>query len=161
MGTSVLTPTFRYHPGVIAQAFATLGVLYPGRVILGVGTGEALNEVTLGLDWPEAPERFQRMKEAIGLIEKLWADERVTFEGTYYSTPTPRSTTGRRPIRRCRSTSARPGRRLRASLGGSRTGTSRPRARHRSSTPTRFCPRFATGCRRRGGGTTRSTPSSR
>ncbi|HEX5858636.1 MAG TPA: glucose-6-phosphate dehydrogenase (coenzyme-F420) [Microbacterium sp.] len=86
MGTSVLTPTFRYHPGVIAQAFATLGVLYPGRVILGVGTGEALNEVTLGLDWPEAPERFQRMKEAIGLIEKLWAEDRVTFEGTYYST---------------------------------------------------------------------------
>ena len=85
MGTSVLTPTFRYHPGVIAQAFATLGVMYPDRVILGVGTGEALNEVTLGLEWPEPPERFQRMKEAIILIEKLWADERVTYEGTYYS----------------------------------------------------------------------------
>ncbi len=85
MGTSVLTPTFRYHPGVIAQAFATLGVMYPGRVILGVGTGEALNEVTLGLEWPEPPERFQRLKEAITLIEKLWDGERVTFEGTYYS----------------------------------------------------------------------------
>lgn len=85
MGTSVLTPTFRYHPGVVAQMFATLGVLYPNRVILGVGTGEALNEVTLGLDWPDAPERFQRLKEAISLIEALWADERVTFEGTYYS----------------------------------------------------------------------------
>jgi coenzyme F420-dependent glucose-6-phosphate dehydrogenase len=85
MGTSVLTPTFRYHPGVVAQVFATLGVMYPGRVILGVGTGEALNEVTLGLEWPEPPERFQRLKEAITLIEKLWADERVTFEGTYYS----------------------------------------------------------------------------
>lgn len=85
MGTSVLTPTFRYHPGVIAQAFATLGVLYPGRIILGVGTGEALNEVTLGLDWPEPPERFQRMKEAIALIERLWAEERVSFEGTYYA----------------------------------------------------------------------------
>jgi coenzyme F420-dependent glucose-6-phosphate dehydrogenase len=86
MGTSVLTPTFRYHPGVIAQAFATLGVMYPDRIILGVGTGEALNEVTLGLDWPDPPERFQRLKEAITLIEKLWADERVDFEGTYYST---------------------------------------------------------------------------
>jgi coenzyme F420-dependent glucose-6-phosphate dehydrogenase len=85
LGTSVLTPTFRYHPAVIAQAFATLGVMFPGRIILGVGTGEALNEVTLGLEWPEAPERFQRLKESIGLIEKLWEDERVTFDGTYYS----------------------------------------------------------------------------
>jgi coenzyme F420-dependent glucose-6-phosphate dehydrogenase len=85
IGTSVLTPTFRYHPGVIAQAFATLGVMYPGRVILGVGTGEALNEVTLGLDWPEPSERFHRLKEAITLIEMLWADERVTYQGTYYS----------------------------------------------------------------------------
>jgi coenzyme F420-dependent glucose-6-phosphate dehydrogenase len=85
MGTSVLTPTFRYHPAVIAQAFATLGLLYPGRVILGVGTGEALNEVTLGLDWPDPPERFQRMKEAITLMRELWAGERVTFDGTYYS----------------------------------------------------------------------------
>lgn len=85
LGTSVLTPTFRYHPAVIAQAFATLGVMYPGRIILGVGTGEALNEVTLGLEWPDPPERFQRLKEAIILIEKLWADERVTFDGTFYS----------------------------------------------------------------------------
>jgi coenzyme F420-dependent glucose-6-phosphate dehydrogenase len=85
MGTSVLTPTFRYHPGVVAQMFATLGVLYPNRVILGVGTGEALNEVTLGLEWPDAPERFQRLKEAIALIEKLWDGERVDFDGTYYT----------------------------------------------------------------------------
>ncbi|GAA1724597.1 glucose-6-phosphate dehydrogenase (coenzyme-F420) [Microbacterium paludicola] len=86
LGTSVLTPTFRYHPGVVAQAFGTLGAMHPGRMILGVGTGEALNEVTLGLEWPESPERFQRMKEAITLIRKLWTEERVTFEGTYYST---------------------------------------------------------------------------
>lgn len=85
LGTSVLTPTFRYHPAVIAQAFATLGVMFPGRIVLGVGTGEALNEVTLGLDWPEAPERFQRLKESIALIEELWAGERVTFDGAYYS----------------------------------------------------------------------------
>jgi coenzyme F420-dependent glucose-6-phosphate dehydrogenase len=86
MGTSVLTPTFRYPPGVVAQAFATLGALCPGRVVLGVGTGEALNEATLGIAWPEPPERFQRLKEAIQLIKRLWTDERVTFEGTYYST---------------------------------------------------------------------------
>ncbi|GAA1858716.1 glucose-6-phosphate dehydrogenase (coenzyme-F420) [Microbacterium koreense] len=85
LGTSVLTPTFRYHPAVIAQAFATLGVMFPGRVILGVGTGEALNEVTLGLDWPDPPERFQRLKESIALMEALWSGERVTYEGTYYS----------------------------------------------------------------------------
>lgn len=86
MGTSVLTPTFRYHPGVVAQAFGTLGAMFPGRVILGVGTGEALNEATLGIPWPESPERFARLKEAITLIEKLWTEERVTFEGEYYNT---------------------------------------------------------------------------
>lgn len=84
LGTSVLTPTFRYHPAVVAQAFATLGVMFPGRIVLGVGTGEALNEVTLGLDWPDPPERFQRLKESITLIEKLWAGERVTYEGTFW-----------------------------------------------------------------------------
>jgi coenzyme F420-dependent glucose-6-phosphate dehydrogenase len=84
IGTSVLTPTFRYHPAVIAQAFATLGVLYPGRVVLGVGTGEALNEVTLGLPWPDPPERFQRLKEAIALIRALWDGERVTVDGRFW-----------------------------------------------------------------------------
>src|SRR6476646_6476659 len=54
MGTSVVTPTFRYHPSVVAQAMGTLGVLYPNRVSLGVGTGESLNEVPpLGIEWPE------------------------------------------------------------------------------------------------------------
>jgi coenzyme F420-dependent glucose-6-phosphate dehydrogenase len=86
LGTSVLTPTFRYHPAVIAQAFATLGVLYPGRIILGVGSGESLNEVPLGLAWPDGKERFARMKEAVTLIQKLWREDRVTFEGTYYRT---------------------------------------------------------------------------
>jgi len=86
LGTSVLTPTFRYHPAVIAQAFATLGVLYPGRVILGVGSGESLNEVPLGLAWPDGKERFARMKEAVTLIQKLWREDRVTFDGTFYRT---------------------------------------------------------------------------
>jgi coenzyme F420-dependent glucose-6-phosphate dehydrogenase len=86
LGTSVLTPTFRYHPAVIAQAFATLGCLYPGRMILGVGSGESLNEVALGLAWPDGKERFARLKEAVTLIKQLWAGERVSFQGTYYST---------------------------------------------------------------------------
>ncbi|GAB7053095.1 glucose-6-phosphate dehydrogenase (coenzyme-F420) [Catenuloplanes indicus] len=86
IGTSVLTPTFRYHPAMIAQAFATLGLIAPGRVILGVGSGESLNEVPLGTAWPEPKERFARLKEAVTLIKQLWAEDRVDFEGTYYRT---------------------------------------------------------------------------
>ena len=55
MGTSVLTPTFRYHPSIVAQAFGTLGAMFPGRVILGIGTGESLNEVpSTGAPWPDS-----------------------------------------------------------------------------------------------------------
>jgi coenzyme F420-dependent glucose-6-phosphate dehydrogenase len=86
IGTSVLTPTFRYHPAVVAQAFATLGCLFPGRVVLGVGSGESLNEVPLGTSWPEPKERFARLREAVSLIRRLWTEERVTFEGSYYRT---------------------------------------------------------------------------
>ncbi|VXB74063.1 glucose-6-phosphate dehydrogenase (coenzyme-F420) [Aeromicrobium sp. 9AM] len=86
IGTSVLTPTFRYHPAIVAQAFATLGCLFPGRVILGMGTGESMNEVPLGLEWPEGKERFARFREAVKLIRQLWAEDRVTFEGEYYQT---------------------------------------------------------------------------
>ncbi|GMA29688.1 glucose-6-phosphate dehydrogenase (coenzyme-F420) [Arenivirga flava] len=92
VGTSVLTPTFRYNPAVIAQAFATLGSLYPGRVLLGVGTGEALNEIATGFrgagaqDWPQFTERFARLREAVRLMRALWTEERVSFEGEYYST---------------------------------------------------------------------------
>jgi coenzyme F420-dependent glucose-6-phosphate dehydrogenase len=87
LGTSVLTPTLRYHPSVVAHAFATLGALHPGRVFLGVGTGEAMNErPATGLEWPGAKERRQRLDEAIHLIRLLWSEERVDFEGTWYRT---------------------------------------------------------------------------
>ncbi|WP_168915168.1 glucose-6-phosphate dehydrogenase (coenzyme-F420) [Microcella flavibacter] len=86
MGTSVLTPTFRHHPAMVAQAFGTLGQMFPGRVILGVGTGESLNEAPLGFEWPDIKERFARLKEAVLLIERLWQEERVTHEGEYYRT---------------------------------------------------------------------------
>ena len=87
MGTSVLTPTFRYHPSIIAQAFGSLGLMYPDRVILGVGSGESLNEVpATGAPWPEAKERTARLKEAIELIRRLWSEERVSFRGQYYRT---------------------------------------------------------------------------
>jgi coenzyme F420-dependent glucose-6-phosphate dehydrogenase len=87
MGTSVLTPSFRYHPSIIAQAFGTLGTMFPGRVILGVGTGESLNEVpATGFKWPEFKERFARFRESLTLIRKLWSEDRVSFQGDFYQT---------------------------------------------------------------------------
>jgi coenzyme F420-dependent glucose-6-phosphate dehydrogenase len=87
LGTSVLTPTFRHNPAMVAQAFGTLGALFPGRVALGVGTGEALNEVAVAdVVWPPFKERLGRLREAIELIRLLWAGERVTFQGEYFRT---------------------------------------------------------------------------
>ncbi len=87
LGTSVLTPTFRYNPAIVAQAFGTLGVLNPGRMILGVGSGESLNEIAVtGGEWPAAKERLARLREAVELMHKLWTEDLVTFEGQYYRT---------------------------------------------------------------------------
>jgi coenzyme F420-dependent glucose-6-phosphate dehydrogenase len=86
LGTSVVTPTFRYHPAVVAQAFGTLGCLFPERVILGVGTGEHLNEGALGIQWPDNRERFARLREAVRLIRQLWSEQLVNFDGEYYHT---------------------------------------------------------------------------
>jgi coenzyme F420-dependent glucose-6-phosphate dehydrogenase len=87
LGTSVLTPTLRYQPAVVAQAFATLACLTPGRVFLGVGTGEAMNETpVLGGEFPGRKERRQRLAEAVELIRRLWTEERVDFEGNWYRT---------------------------------------------------------------------------
>jgi coenzyme F420-dependent glucose-6-phosphate dehydrogenase len=87
IGTSVLTPSFRYHPSIVAQGFGTLGAMFPGRIILGIGTGESLNEVpATGMKWPEQRERFARLREAVKLIRQLWSEERVTFEGEFFRT---------------------------------------------------------------------------
>jgi coenzyme F420-dependent glucose-6-phosphate dehydrogenase len=87
MGTSVVTPTFRYHPSVVAQAMGTLGVLFPERIMLGIGSGESLNEVPpMGIEWPEFRERWARLREAVTLMRRLWSEERVTYEGQYYKT---------------------------------------------------------------------------
>jgi coenzyme F420-dependent glucose-6-phosphate dehydrogenase len=92
IGTSVMTPTFRYNPAVLAQAFASMGVMYPGRIFLGVGTGEALNEIATGFagageqQWPEFKERFARLRESVDLMRQLWSEDRVNFRGEYYST---------------------------------------------------------------------------
>ena len=134
MGTSVLTPTFRYHPSIVAQAFGTLGSMAPGRVILGIGTGEGLNEVpSTGAPWPEFKERFARMREAVTLIRKLWREERVTFEGEYYKTE--KATIYDRPERRSRSTSPPRAPSWRAMPAAPATASSAPAARSGTSTP--------------------------
>ncbi|GGK42209.1 F420-dependent glucose-6-phosphate dehydrogenase [Pilimelia terevasa] len=84
IGTSVLTPTYRYHPVVVAQAFATLACLAPGRVVLGVGSGEAMNEAPLGAPWPRPGVRLERLAEAVTLIRALWAGDRVDHAGTHF-----------------------------------------------------------------------------
>ena len=87
IGTSVVTPTFRYHPSIVAQAMGTLGAMFPDRIILGVGTGESLNEVpAIGIKWPGFKERFGRLRESIALMRKLWTEDLVTFEGEYFRT---------------------------------------------------------------------------
>ncbi len=99
LGTSVLTPTFRYQPAVVAQAFATMACLFPGRVMLGVGTGEALNEIpATGIEWPQFRERFARLREAVELVRMLWREERVSFAGDYFRTVN--ATIYDRPLRR-------------------------------------------------------------
>jgi coenzyme F420-dependent glucose-6-phosphate dehydrogenase len=84
VGTGVTAPILRYNPAIVAQVFATLGYMFPGRVFLGLGRGESLNEVPAGTSWPSNQERFERLKEAIKLIKLLWIEDWVTFEGKYY-----------------------------------------------------------------------------
>jgi TAT-translocated FGD2 family F420-dependent dehydrogenase len=84
IGTGVTCPTFRYHPAIVAEAFATLGLLYPGRVFLGLGTGEALNEQAATGQWAKYPERAARLVEAVQIIQRLWEGGTVSFEGQYY-----------------------------------------------------------------------------
>lgn len=86
LGTGVTCPIFRYHPAVVAQMAATLGVMAPGRAYLCIGTGEALNEYAATGHWPDYGERQARMEEAITLIRELWQGKQVSFAGTYYET---------------------------------------------------------------------------
>lgn len=83
-GTGVTPITFRYHPAVVAQAFATLAVMYPNRVILGVGSGEPLNESPLGFDWPGSDVRVEKFEEALQVIRLLWTKNFVNFTGKHY-----------------------------------------------------------------------------
>ena len=85
IGTTVTCPTLRYNPAVVAEAFASLSLLYPGRVFLGVGSGEALNEEAATGVWPKWPERSERLVEAIGIIRALWNGGQVAHHGKYYN----------------------------------------------------------------------------
>jgi len=84
IGTTVTCPTFRYTPPVVAEGFASLSLLTPGRIFLGVGSGEALNEEAGTGQWPKWPERSERLVEATDLIRKLWAGGQVIHNGKYY-----------------------------------------------------------------------------
>jgi coenzyme F420-dependent glucose-6-phosphate dehydrogenase len=85
LGTGVTPTGARYHPAIIAQAWMTLERLNPGRMYLGIGSGEALNEVPVGDDWPSPGDQIARMDEALGFIDRLWRGETITEEGRFYT----------------------------------------------------------------------------
>jgi coenzyme F420-dependent glucose-6-phosphate dehydrogenase len=85
IGTGVTAPILRYHPAIVAQVFATLAYMFPQRVFLGIGRGEALNEVPTGNSWPTNKEKFGRLKESIKIIKKLWTEDWVNYNGEFYS----------------------------------------------------------------------------
>ncbi len=85
MGTTVTCPTFRYNPAVVAEAFASLSLLTPGRIFLGIGSGEALNEQAALGSWPKWQERSERLIEATDIIRRLWTGEQIAHKGKYYT----------------------------------------------------------------------------
>src|SRR5215207_1040810 len=86
IGTAVTPPGPRYHPVLIAQAWATLERMFPGRPFLGFGSGESLNESPLGAAWPSAPDQVDRMEEALEVINALFAGERLSRGGRFFKT---------------------------------------------------------------------------
>src|SRR3954452_8245493 len=90
LGTGVTSTGARYHPALIAQAWMTLERLFPSRMFLGIGSGEALNEVPVGGDWPGVPDQIARMDEALSIIARLWKGETITEDGRFYRCKDPR-----------------------------------------------------------------------
>jgi coenzyme F420-dependent glucose-6-phosphate dehydrogenase len=86
VGPAVTVALARYHPVLVAQGFGTLEAMFPGRVFVGIGSGESLNESPLGFDWPDPEAQLEAMEEALTLIRRLWAGERVTDEGRFFRT---------------------------------------------------------------------------
>jgi coenzyme F420-dependent glucose-6-phosphate dehydrogenase len=85
VGTAVTCPTIRIHPAIVAQAAATAAALMPGRFILGVGTGENLNEHIVGRGWPSADVRLEMLEEAIEVLRLLWGGGTKTHRGHHYT----------------------------------------------------------------------------
>ncbi|HEX5087586.1 MAG TPA: TIGR03557 family F420-dependent LLM class oxidoreductase [Nocardioides sp.] len=88
--TAVTCPTTRVHPAIVAQAAATAAVQLQGKFVLGVGTGEALNEHVLGDAWPSEDIRLEMLEEAVELMRRLWSGEVVTVRGEHYDLDTAR-----------------------------------------------------------------------
>jgi coenzyme F420-dependent glucose-6-phosphate dehydrogenase len=86
LGTAVTPAVRRYHPALVAQAFATLEQMFPGRVFLGYGSGESLNESPFGYDWPLGDEQLEMMDEALGMIRRLWAGETIASGTKHFPT---------------------------------------------------------------------------
>lgn len=84
VGTGVTCPTVRIHPAIIAQAAATVATMMPGRFMLGVGSGENLNEHILGDRWPQVDIRQEMLEEAIDVIRTLWQGGLQSYHGSYY-----------------------------------------------------------------------------
>jgi len=123
IGTAVTPAVRRYHPALVAQAFATLEEMFPGRVFLGYGSGESLNESPLGYDWPAGEEQLEMMDEALEMIRRLWNGETVASGSKHF--PTKDAKLHTRPstppplyVRRTRS--SRPPGRARAEAEGDR-----------------------------------------
>ncbi|MHB8381495.1 MAG: TIGR03557 family F420-dependent LLM class oxidoreductase [Candidatus Binataceae bacterium] len=85
IGPAVTCPTLRYNPAVVAEAFASLSLLYPGRIFLGIGSGEALNEQAATGSWPKWSGRSERLIEATEIIRRLWTGEQIKHIGKYYN----------------------------------------------------------------------------
>jgi coenzyme F420-dependent glucose-6-phosphate dehydrogenase len=85
IGTGVTAVVHRYNPVVLAQQVATLESLYPGRAFLGVGSGEAMNEVPAGLVWPSPAEQLARTEEALTIVTRLLDGQTVDFAGRFFS----------------------------------------------------------------------------
>src|SRR3954454_4564451 len=85
IGTGVTPAGPRYHPALIAQAWATLEEMFPGRPYLGIGSGESLNESPLGAEWPAVGDQIDRMEEGLEMIRALFGGETLSGEGKHFS----------------------------------------------------------------------------
>jgi G6PDH family F420-dependent oxidoreductase len=85
VGTSVTCPTMRYHPAIVAQGAATAAAMMPGRFVLGLGSGENLNEHVVGRGWPAPDVRLDMLQESVEVIRALWTGDMVTHRGRHFT----------------------------------------------------------------------------